>query len=206
MFLGILFDLGELLGSLGISADSFDLEGLLGSLFDENGNVDLDGILGQFGVDASSLDIAGILDMIGGLGGERFSEELKSLEAEAGAEGDEVSLNDVEAMVNELISNPEEAKGLADSLFKEGGIAASLLDMLSGTSESLSGVVDSLKDSSGEYSLDRVVETLGTIEGNEEGVSIGGQELSQKEIEETVTQLLGAFGLSGEAAESNAAA
>ena len=125
------FDLNALLGGLlGGEEGDLDLEALLGSVVDENGNFDLSGILEMFGVDESSLDIAGILGMIGGIGGESFSEELKTLETEAGIEeGEEVTLDEVETMINGLVSNPDEVTALVSSLFKEGGIGASVLDL-----------------------------------------------------------------------------
>ena len=201
-------DLNALLGGLlGGEEGEVDLEALLGSVVDENGNFDLSGLLEMFGVDESSLDIAGILAMIGGIGGESFSEELKTLEAEAGVEdGEEVTMDEVETMINGLVSNPDEVTALVSSLFKEGGIGASVLDLVGSTDDTISGIVDSMKDDSGEYSLDRMAEAFGSVEVNDEGISIEGQEISAEEIENTVNQLLEAFGLSEEAATSEAAA
>ena len=200
-------DLNALLGGLlGGEEGEVDLEALLGSVVDENGNFDLSGLLEMFGVDESSLDIAGILAMIGGIGGESFSEELKTLEAEAGVEdGEEVTMDEVETMINGLVSNPDEVTALVSSLFKEGGIGASVLDLVGSTDDTISGIVDSMKDDSGEYSLDRMAEAFGSVEVNDEGISIEGQEISAEEIENTVNQLLEAFGLSEEAATSEAA-
>ena len=202
------FDLNALLGGLlGGEEGDLDLEALLGSVVDENGNFDLSGILEMFGVDESSLDIAGILGMIGGIGGESFSEELKTLETEAGIEeGEEVTLDEVETMINGLVSNPDEVTALVSSLFKEGGIGASVLDLVGSTDDTISGIVDSMKDDSGEYSLDRMAEAFGSVEVNDEGISIDGQEISAEEIENTVNQLLEAFGLSEEAASVSDAA
>ena len=202
------FDLNALLGGLlGGEEGDLDLEALLGSVVDENGNFDLSGILEMFGVDESSLDIAGILGMIGGIGGESFSEELKTLETEAGIEeGEEVTLDEVETMINGLVSNPDEVTALVSSLFKEGGIGASVLDLVGSTDDTISGIVDSMKDDSGEYSLDRMAEAFGSVEVNDEGISIEGQEISAEEIENTVNQLLEAFGLSEEAASVSDAA
>ena len=202
------FDLNALLGGLlGGEEGEVDLESLLGSVVDENGNFDLSGILEMFGVDESSLDIAGILGMIGGIGGESFSEELKTLETEAGIEeGEEVTLDEVETMINGLVSNPDEVTALVSSLFKEGGIGASVLDLVGSTDDTISGIVDSMKDDSGEYSLDRMAEAFGSVEVNDEGISIDGQEISAEEIENTVNQLLEAFGLSEEAASVSDAA
>jgi hypothetical protein len=203
------FDLNGLVGGLlGGEEGEFDVEALLGSVVDENGNFDLNGVLGMLGMDEESLDLGGVLDSIGEIGGESFSEELKNLEAEAGitddAEG--VSLEDVEGMISELASNPEEVTALIGSLFKEGGIGAILLDVIGSTGDTFSGIVNSMKDDSGEYSLDRMAETLETIEVNDEGISVDGQEISGEEIENSVTQLLGIFGLSEEeAAQSEAA-
>ena len=161
----------------------------------------------MFGIDESSLDIAGILAMIGGIGGESFSEELKTLEAEAGVEdGEEVTMDEVETMINGLVSNPDEVTALVSSLFKEGGIGASVLDLVGSTDDTISGIVDSMKDDSGEYSLDRMAEAFGSVEVNDEGISIDGQEISAEEIENTVNQLLEAFGLSEEAASVSEAA
>ena len=201
-------DLGGLVsGLLGGEEGEVDLEALLGSVVDENGNFDLSGLLEMFGVDESSLDIAGILAMIGGIGGESFSEELKTLEAEAGVEdGEEVTLDEVETMINGLVSNPDEVTALVSSLFKEGGIGASVLDLVGSTDDTISGIVDSMKDDSGEYSLDRMAEAFGSVEVNDEGISIDGQEISAEEIENTVNQLLEAFGLSEEAASVSDAA
>ena len=201
-------DLNALLGGLlGGEEGEVDLEALLGSVVDENGNFDLSGLLEMFGVDESSLDIAGILAMIGGIGGESFSEELKTLEAEAGVEdGEEVTMDEVETMINGLVSNPDEVTALVSSLFKEGGIGASVLDLVGSTDDTISGVVDSMKDDSGEYSLDRMAEAFGSVEVNDEGISIEGQEISAEEIENTVNQLLEAFGLSEEAAATSEAA
>ena len=201
-------DLNALLGGLlGGEEGEVDLEALLGSVVDENGNFDLSGLLEMFGVDESSLDIAGILAMIGGIGGESFSEELKTLEAEAGVEdGEEVTMDEVETMINGLVSNPDEVTALVSSLFKEGGIGASVLDLVGSTDDTISGIVDSMKDDSGEYSLDRMAEAFGSVEVNDEGISIEGQEISAEEIENTVNQLLEAFGLSEEAPTSEAAA
>ena len=201
-------DLNALLGGLlGGEEGEVDLEALLGSVVDENGNFDLSGLLEMFGVDESSLDIAGILDMIGGIGGESFSEELKTLETEAGvADGEEVTMDEVETMINELASNPDEVTALISSLFKEGGIGASVLDLVGSTDDTISGIVDSMKDDSGEYSLDRMAEAFGSVEVNDEGISIDGQEISAEEIENTVNQLLEAFGLSEEAASVSEAA
>ena len=201
-------DLNALLGGLlGGEEGEVDLEALLGSVVDENGNFDLSGLLEMFGVDESSLDIAGILAMIGGIGGESFSEELKTLEAEAGVEdGEEVTMDEVETMINGLVSNPDEVTALVSSLFKEGGIGASVLDLVGSTDDTISGIVDSMKDDSGEYSLDRMAEAFGSVEVNDEGISIEGQEISAEEIENTVNQLLEAFGLSEEAATSEVAA
>ena len=202
------FDLNALLGGLlGGEEGDLDLEALLGSVVDENGNFDLSGLLEMFGVDESSLDIAGILAMIGGIGGESFSEELKTLEAEAGVEdGEEVTMDEVETMINGLVSNPDEVTALVSSLFKEGGIGASVLDLVGSTDDTISGIVDSMKDDSGEYSLDRMAEAFGSVEVNDEGISIEGQEISAEEIENTVNQLLEAFGLSEEAAATSEAA
>ena len=202
------FDLNALLGGLlGGEEGEVDLEALLGSVVDENGNFDLSGLLEMFGVDESSLDIAGILAMIGGIGGESFSEELKTLEAEAGVEdGEEVTMDEVETMINGLVSNPDEVTALVSSLFKEGGIGASVLDLVGSTDDTISGIVDSMKDDSGEYSLDRMAEAFGSVEVNDEGISIDGQEISAEEIENTVNQLLEAFGLSEEAASVSDAA
>ena len=202
------FDLNALLGGLlGGEEGDLDLEALLGSVVDENGNFDLSGVLEMFGVDESSLDIAGILGMIGGIGGESFSEELKTLETEAGIEeGEEVTLDEVETMINGLVSNPDEVTALVSSLFKEGGIGASVLDLVGSTDDTISGIVDSMKDDSGEYSLDRMAEAFGSVEVNDEGISIEGQEISAEEIENTVNQLLEAFGLSEEAASVSDAA
>ena len=202
------FDLNALLGGLlGGEEGDLDLEALLGSVVDENGNFDLSGVLEMFGVDESSLDIAGILAMIGGIGGESFSEELKTLEAEAGVEdGEEVTMDEVETMINGLVSNPDEVTALVSSLFKEGGIGASVLDLVGSTDDTISGIVDSMKDDSGEYSLDRMAEAFGSVEVNDEGISIDGQEISAEEIENTVNQLLEAFGLSEEAASVSDAA
>ena len=202
------FDLNALLGGLlGGEEGDLDLEALLGSVVDENGNFDLSGVLEMFGVDESSLDIAGILGMIGGIGGESFSEELKTLETEAGIEeGEEVTLDEVETMINGLVSNPDEVTALVSSLFKEGGIGASVLDLVGSTDDTISGIVDSMKDDSGEYSLDRMAEAFGSVEVNDEGISIDGQEISAEEIENTVNQLLEAFGLSEEAASVSDAA
>ena len=201
-------DLNALLGGLlGGEEGEVDLEALLGSVVDENGNFDLSGLLEMFGVDESSLDIAGILAMIGGIGGESFSEELKTLEAEAGVEdGEEVTMDEVETMINGLVSNPDEVTALVSSLFKEGGIGASVLDLVGSTDDTISGIVDSMKDDSGEYSLDRMAEAFGSVEVNDEGISIDGQEISAEEIENTVNQLLEAFGLSEEAASVSEAA
>ena len=201
-------DLNALLGGLlGGEEGEVDLEALLGSVVDENGNFDLSGLLEMFGVDESSLDIAGILAMIGGIGGESFSEELKTLEAEAGVEdGEEVTMDEVETMINGLVSNPDEVTALVSSLFKEGGIGASVLDLVGSTDDTISGIVDSMKDDSGEYSLDRMAEAFGSVEVNDEGISIEGQEISAEEIENTVNQLLEAFGLSEEAAATSEAA
>ena len=198
-------DLNALLGGLlGGEEGEVDLEALLGSVVDENGNFDLSGLLEMFGVDESSLDIAGILAMIGGIGGESFSEELKTLEAEAGVEdGEEVTMDEVETMINGLVSNPDEVTALVSSLFKEGGIGASVLDLVGSTDDTISGIVDSMKDDSGEYSLDRMAEAFGSVEVNDEGISIEGQEISAEEIENTVNQLLEAFGLSEEAAATS---
>ena len=200
-------DLNALLGGLlGGEEGEVDLEALLGSVVDENGNFDLSGLLEMFGVDESSLDIAGILAMIGGIGGESFSEELKTLEAEAGVEdGEEVTMDEVETMINGLVSNPDEVTALVSSLFKEGGIGASVLDLVGSTDDTISGIVDSMKDDSGEYSLDRMAEAFGSVEVNDEGISIEGQEISAEEIENTVNQLLEAFGLSEEAAATSEA-
>ena len=201
-------DLNALLGGLlGGEEGEVDLEALLGSVVDENGNFDLSGLLEMFGVDESSLDIAGILAMIGGIGGESFSEELKTLEAEAGVEdGEEVTMDEVETMINGLVSNPDEVTALVSSLFKEGGIGASVHDLVGSTDDTISGIVDSMKDDSGEYSLDRMAEAFGSVEVNDEGISIEGQEISAEEIENTVNQLLEAFGLSEEAAATSEAA
>ena len=201
-------DLNALLGGLlGGEEGEVDLEALLGSVVDENGNFDLSGLLEMFGIDESSLDIAGILAMIGGIGGESFSEELKTLEAEAGVEdGEEVTMDEVETMINGLVSNPDEVTALVSSLFKEGGIGASVLDLVGSTDDTISGIVDSMKDDSGEYSLDRMAEAFGSVEVNDEGISIDGQEISAEEIENTVNQLLEAFGLSEEAASVSDAA
>ena len=201
-------DLNALLGGLlGGEEGEVDLEALLGSVVDENGNFDLSGLLEMFGIDESSLDIAGILAMIGGIGGESFSEELKTLEAEAGVEdGEEVTMDEVETMINGLVSNPDEVTALVSSLFKEGGIGASVLDLVGSTDDTISGIVDSMKDDSGEYSLDRMAEAFGSVEVNDEGISIEGQEISAEEIENTVNQLLEAFGLSEEAASVSDAA
>ena len=201
-------DLNALLGGLlGGEEGEVDLEALLGSVVDENGNFDLSGLLEMFGIDESSLDIAGILAMIGGIGGESFSEELKTLEAEAGVEdGEEVTMDEVETMINGLVSNPDEVTALVSSLFKEGGIGASVLDLVGSTDDTISGIVDSMKDDSGEYSLDRMAEAFGSVEVNDEGISIEGQEISAEEIENTVNQLLEAFGLSEEAASVSEAA
>ena len=201
-------DLNALLGGLlGGEEGEVDLEALLGSVVDENGNFDLSGLLEMFGVDESSLDIAGILSMIGGIGGESFSEELKTLETEAGVtDGEEVSLDEVEGMINELVSNPDEVTALVSSLFKEGGIGASVLDLVGSTGDTISGIVDSMKDDSGDYSLDRMTEAFGSVEVNDEGISIDGQKISAEEIENTVNQLLEAFGLSEEAASVSEAA
>ena len=201
-------DLNALLGGLlGGEEGEVDLEALLGSVVDENGNFDLSGLLEMFGIDESSLDIAGILAMIGGIGGESFSEELKTLEAEAGVEdGEEVTMDEVETMINGLVSNPDEVTALVSSLFKEGGIGASVLDLVGSTDDTISGIVDSMKDDSGEYSLDRMAEAFGSVEVNDEGISIEGQEISAEEIENTVNQLLEAFGLSEEAAATSEAA
>ena len=198
-------DLNALLGGLlGGEEGEVDLEALLGSVVDENGNFDLSGLLEMFGVDESSLDIAGILAMIGGIGGESFSEELKTLEAEAGVEdGEEVTMDEVETMINGLVSNPDEVTALVSSLCKEGGIVASVLDLVGSTDDTISGIVDSMKDDSGEYSLDRMAEAFGSVEVNDEGISIEGQEISAEEIENTVNQLLEAFGLSEEAAATS---
>ena len=200
-------DLNALLGGLlGGEEGEVDLEALLGSVVDENGNFDLSGLLEMFGVDESSLDIAGILAMIGGIGGESFSEELKTLEAEAGVEdGEEVTMDEVETMINGLVSNPDEVTALVSSLFKEGGIGASVLDLVGSTDDTISGIVDSMEDDSGEYSLDRMAEAFGSVEVNDEGISIEGQEISAEEIENTVNQLLEAFGLSEEAAATSEA-
>ena len=200
-------DLNALLGGLlGGEEGEVDLEALLGSVVDENGNFDLSGLLEMFGIDESSLDIAGILAMIGGIGGESFSEELKTLEAEAGVEdGEEVTMDEVETMINGLVSNPDEVTALVSSLFKEGGIGASVLDLVGSTDDTISGIVDSMKDDSGEYSLDRMAEAFGSVEVNDEGISIEGQEISAEEIENTVNQLLEAFGLSEEAAATSEA-
>ena len=202
------FDLNALLGGLlGGEEGDLDLEALLGSVVDENGNFDLSGVLEMFGVDESSLDIAGILATIGGIGGESFSEELKTLETEAGVtDGEEVTLDEVEGMITELVSNPDEVTALVSSLFKEGGIGASVLDLVGSTGDTISGIVDSMKDDSGEYSLDRMAEAFGSVEVNDEGISIDGQEISAEEIENTVNQLLEAFGLSEEAASVSDAA
>ena len=202
------FDLNALLGGLlGGEEGDLDLEALLGSVVDENGNFDLSGVLEMFGVDESSLDIAGILATIGGIGGESFSEELKTLETEAGVtDGEEVTLDEVEGMITELVSNPDEVTALVSSLFKEGGIGASVLDLVGSTDDTISGIVDSMKDDSGEYSLDRMAEAFGSVEVNDEGISIDGQEISAEEIENTVNQLLEAFGLSEEAASVSDAA
>ena len=198
-------DLNALLGGLlGGEEGEVDLEALLGSVVDENGNFDLSGLLEMFGIDESSLDIAGIRAMIGGIGGESFSEELKTLEAEAGVEdGEEVTMDEVETMINGLVSNPDEVTALVSSLFKEGGIGASVLDLVGSTDDTISGIVDSMKDDSGEYSLDRMAEAFGSVEVNDEGISIEGQEISAEEIENTVNQLLEAFGLSEEAAATS---
>jgi hypothetical protein len=199
------FDLNGIIGGLlGGEEGEFNVEELLGYVVDENGNLDLSGVLGMFGMDEESLDLGGILDSIGEMGGESFSKELKNLEAEAGIAdaGEEVSLDQVEAMVTELASNPEEVTSLIGSLFKEGGIGAALLDMVGSTDETFAGIVDNMKDDSGEYSLDRMAEALDSIEVNDEGVSIDGQEISQEEIEKSVNQLLEAFGLSEEALEA----
>ena len=202
------FDLNALLGGLlGGEEGDLDLEALLGSVVDENGNFDLSGVLEMFGVDESSLDIAGILATIGGIGGESFSEELKTLETEAGVtDGEEVTLDEVEGMITELVSNPDEVTALVSSLFKEGGIGASVLDLVGSTGDTISGIVDSMKDDSGDYSLDRMTEAFGSVEVNDEGISIDGQEISAEEIENTVNQLLEAFGLSEEAASVSDAA
>ena len=202
------FDLNALLGGLlGGEEGDLDLEALLGSVVDENGNFDLSGILEMFGVDESSLDIAGILATIGGIGGESFSEELKTLETEAGVtDGEEVTLDEVEGMITELVSNPDEVTALVSSLFKEGGIGASVLDLVGSTGDTISGIVDSMKDDSGDYSLDRMTEAFGSVEVNDEGISIDGQKISAEEIENTVNQLLEAFGLSEEAASVSDAA
>jgi hypothetical protein len=202
------FDLNALLGGLlGGEEGDLDLEALLGSVVDENGNFDLSGVLEMFGVDESSLDIAGILATIGGIGGESFSEELKTLETEAGVtDGEEVTLDEVEGMITELVSNPDEVTALVSSLFKEGGIGASVLDLVGSTGDTMSGIVDSMKDDSGDYSLDRMTEAFGSVEVNDEGISIDGQEISAEEIENTVNQLLEAFGLSEEAASVSDAA
>ena len=202
------FDLNALLGGLlGGEEGDLDLEALLGSVVDENGNFDLSGVLEMFGVDESSLDIAGILATIGGIGGESFSEELKTLETEAGVtDGEEVTLDEVEGMITELVSNPDEVTALVSSLFKEGGIGASVLDLVGSTGDTISGIVDSMKDDSGDYSLDRMTEAFGSVEVNDEGISINGQEISAEEIENTVNQLLEAFGLSEEAASVSDAA
>ena len=202
------FDLNALLGGLlGGEEGDLDLEALLGSVIDENGNFDLSGVLEMFGVDESSLDIAGILATIGGIGGESFSEELKTLETEAGVtDGEEVTLDEVEGMITELVSNPDEVTALVSSLFKEGGIGASVLDLVGSTGDTISGIVDSMKDDSGDYSLDRMTEAFGSVEVNDEGISIDGQEISAEEIENTVNQLLEAFGLSEEAASVSDAA
>ena len=201
-------DLNALLGGLlGGEEGDLDLEALLGSVVDENGNFDLSGLLEMFGIDESSLDIAGILAMIGGIGGESFSEELKTLETEAGVtDGEEVSLDEVEGMINELISNPDEVTALVSSLFKEGGIGASVLDLAGSTGDTISGIISSMKDDSGDYSLDRMAEAFGSVEVNDEGISIDGQKISAEEIENTVNQLLEAFGLSEEAASVSEAA
>ena len=194
-------------GLLGGEEGDLDLEALLGSVVDENGNFDLSGVLEMFGVDESSLDIAGILATIGGIGGESFSEELKTLETEAGVtDGEEVTLDEVEGMITELVSNPDEVTALVSSLFKEGGIGASVLDLVGSTGDTISGIVDSMKDDSGDYSLDRMTEAFGSVEVNDEGISIDGQEISAEEIENTVNQLLEAFGLSEEAASVSDAA
>ena len=202
------FDLNALLGGLlGGEEGDLDLEALLGSVVDENGNFDLSGVLEMFGVDESSLDIAGILATIGGIGGESFSEELKTLETEAGVtDGEEVTLDEVEGMITELVSNPDEVTALVSSLFKEGGIGASVLDLVGSTGDTISGIVDSMKDDSGDYSLDRMTEAFGSVEVNDEGISIDGQKISAEEIENTVNQLLEAFGLSEEAASVSDAA
>ena len=202
------FDLNALLGGLlGGEEGDLDLEALLGSVVDENGNFDLSGVLEMFGVDESSLDIACILATIGGIGGESFSEELKTLETEAGVtDGEEVTLDEVEGMITELVSNPDEVTALVSSLFKEGGIGASVLDLVGSTGDTISGIVDSMKDDSGDYSLDRMTEAFGSVEVNDEGISIDGQEISAVEIENTVNQLLEAFGLSEEAASVSDAA
>ena len=177
-------DLNALLGGLlGGEEGEVDLEALLGSVVDENGNFDLSGLLEMFGIDESSLDIAGILAMIGGIGGESFSEELKTLEAEAGVEdGEEVTMDEVETMINGLVSNPDEVTALVSSLFKEGGIGASVLDLVGSTDDTISGIVDSMKDDSGEYSLDRMAEAFGSVEVNDEGISIEGLKASPSKV------------------------
>lgn len=176
--------LDELLSSLGVDEES--LEGLLSSLGEEGGS--LEGLLSSLGVEGGSLDE--ILSSLGGEGGSGalLGMLLGSLDLDLSAE--EL------AGLGEALDDPE-AEKLLSGLFTEDGIGTSILDMIGSEDNSLGTLLGSMKSEEGGYDIDKIIKGLEGAEEKEGSIVIDGTEVSQEEIRDAVTEVLGMFGLSG---------
>lgn len=215
-------DLQALLGSLAGSSDkeSGDLSGLLSMLGGEDGEVDLGGLVSSLGGEEGGLGaLLGSLggeegdlgELLGGLtSGEGLGELLGSLtdgsvDIKGLLEGFGVKVSDEDiAAITSALSNPEALKEMVSGLFAKDGIGASILDMLGGKGGALGKVLDSLKGSDGGYDVDKLAKSLEGAEEKDGSVVINGTEITEEELSQAVTDVLGTLGLDG-SAESEAA-
>ena len=192
-------DLGELLGGL---TSGEGLGELLGGLTSGEGLGELlGGLIGE----------GGLVELLGGLtSGEGLGELLGSLtdgsvDIKGLLEGFGVKVSDEDiAAITSALSNPEALKEMVSGLFAKDGIGASILDMLGGKGGALGKVLDSLKGSDGGYDVDKLAKSLEGAEEKDGSVVINGTEITEEELSQAVTDVLGTLGLDG-SAESEAA-
>lgn len=204
-----------------LSEEDGELDALLGGLMSSLGDeeADLDGLLSSLGVDEENAgellgmvlgglseaggDLDGLLDSVmGGLAtdeteGEGFELDDNTLNAVTDSLGIDLSSEDISGLMA-LLNDPESAKQMFSGLFEEGGIGATILDMIGSKDNALGTVVGSMKDDDGGYDIDKIVESLQGVKESGDGIEIDGTEISAEDLNDTFNDVLGAFGLAGE--------
>ena len=172
--------LGELLNSLGSEEG---LDELLNSLGSEEG---LGELLGSLGSEA------GLDDLLNSVIGE--GSEISGLLESIGLGN--LSEEDL-AGLGEMLNDPEALKEMASGLLGKDGMGTFILDMIAGEGGALGSVLEGLKTDDGGYDVDKVMETLETIEEKDASVVINGTEIPQEEIEKAAGDVMGFFAMMG---------